>query len=147
MVVTVTGSCTCCPGEAASATRRSASARFGTCLIVSTMPVSFEPADGLLAFGEMDVTVESFVAVRVGAGVGAGGTFTTTCIGVGMRRGVGAGVGDGLTIGGGVLIAVCVFAQDKAPDPYKDLVRSGALTVGSAWSIPMCKPRLIKLLL
>ena len=38
-----------------------------------------------------------------------------------------------------LLIAAYVFAQDKPPDPYKDFIQSGALTVSKAWSIPLCK--------
>src|SRR5205085_1571071 len=101
MFVTVTGNCTCCPGEAARLTRRKASARFGTCFTVSTMPVW--PSAGALLSGGAAVT-NSFVSTRAnGVGVGAGGTFTATCAGVGVRRGVGCGVG--LTVGTDAVIA------------------------------------------
>src|SRR5436305_13270678 len=100
MFVTVTGNCTCCPGEAARLTRRKASARFGTCLIVNTMPGS-EPTGALLTGGA--AVTDSFVSTRAnGVGVGAGGTCTATCAGVGVRRGVGCGVG--LTVGTAAVI-------------------------------------------
>src|SRR5437764_8653280 len=102
MFVTVTGNCTFWPGEAASVTRLSASARFGTCLTVNTNPVSLAPPGALLAGGAA-VTVDSCGSMRaMGVGDGAGvGRTTATCAG-GVRRGVGCGVAltIGLLIGG-----------------------------------------------
>ena len=100
MFVTDTGNCTLCPGEAARLTRRKASARFGTCLTVNTMPVW--PSAGALLSGGADVTVDSFVSTRA-IGVGVGDTFTATCAGVGERRGVGCG--GGLTVDTDAVIA------------------------------------------
>jgi hypothetical protein len=157
--VTVTGSCTLCPGEADSVAFRKARARFGTCVTVKFNPPVL--CGGVAVMGGATVVVvgsATLVSVFDGDGVVRGGVVTTGVINVDAVEDVVAGVrcvvrvvlrGDGLVTAAcvlgvgltvGVLVGVILVATGGGVIVVVVVLLVAAVVAGC---VPVCWPLLL----